>query len=135
MADIPYVEVDYCQYAEWGYQKPTRIWGSPNVLSFKPLRCDGVSCPNLVEGSVHRKRHHRVRLSSPHQNLSSHLKYRIPKRLVLELIGEVPWPVRLVRTGVSGGFVFESMPVSPRSSPKLFRRLIVSTGGGRQRRL
>ena len=36
MADIPYVDVDYCQYANWEYQKPTRIWGSPNVLTFQP---------------------------------------------------------------------------------------------------
>ena len=25
MAGLPYINVDYCQYAEWGYQKPTRI--------------------------------------------------------------------------------------------------------------
>ena len=29
MRDIPYIDVDYCQFSDWGYQKPTRIWGSP----------------------------------------------------------------------------------------------------------
>ena len=23
MAGIPYVDVDYCQFSDWGYQKPT----------------------------------------------------------------------------------------------------------------
>ena len=27
MAGIPHVDVDYCQFSRWGYQKPTRIWG------------------------------------------------------------------------------------------------------------
>ena len=28
MTVIPHTEVDYCQFSKWGYQKPTRIWGS-----------------------------------------------------------------------------------------------------------
>jgi site-specific DNA-cytosine methylase len=33
MEGIPYVDVDYCQFTDWGYQKPTRIWGSPLCLT------------------------------------------------------------------------------------------------------
>ena len=27
---VTYVDVDYCQFCDWGYQKPTRIWGPPH---------------------------------------------------------------------------------------------------------
>jgi hypothetical protein len=86
MAGIPYTDVDYCQYSDWGYQKPTRIWGSPHVRGFVPKTCDLKACPNLARDQRGRtKGHHKVRLSSPTQNLPPHLKYRIPEALVLEL--------------------------------------------------
>ena len=31
MMNIPFVDIDYCQFSDWGYQKPTRFWGSPNL--------------------------------------------------------------------------------------------------------
>ena len=31
MKDIPFIDVDYCMFSDWGYQKPTRIWGSPAI--------------------------------------------------------------------------------------------------------
>ena len=31
MADVPYVDLDYCQFSTWGYQKPTRFWGGAHV--------------------------------------------------------------------------------------------------------
>ncbi len=27
MQPYGYVDVDYCQFCDWGYQKPTRVWG------------------------------------------------------------------------------------------------------------
>ena len=29
MANLPFVDVDYCQFCDWGYQKPTGIWVDP----------------------------------------------------------------------------------------------------------
>ena len=29
--DIPFVDIYYCQFSTWGYQKPTRFWGSPHL--------------------------------------------------------------------------------------------------------
>jgi hypothetical protein len=26
MFNLPYTDVDYCRYSEWGYKKRTRIW-------------------------------------------------------------------------------------------------------------
>ena len=37
MNDIPFVDVDYCQFACWGIKKPTRFWVSPNLQQTPPL--------------------------------------------------------------------------------------------------
>ena len=45
---LPFYDVDYCMYSDWGYQKPTRIW--TNKKDFKPLVCDkSGSCGNMIE--------------------------------------------------------------------------------------
>jgi hypothetical protein len=63
MTGIPFIDVDYCQFSDWGYQKPTRIWGSVNAGWHKDIKCNGRTCPNLdwqawVVGTNPR-RHHR----------------------------------------------------------------------------
>ena len=50
MQGIPFVDADYCQYSNWGYQKPTRFWGSPDLLDLSLKCCDGQTCPNLLPG-------------------------------------------------------------------------------------
>ena len=48
MEGIPYADVDYCQYSDWGYKKPTRIWAdSITLTNLKPRICDGLHCLNL----------------------------------------------------------------------------------------
>jgi len=46
----PFYDVDYCRYADWGYQKRTRIW--TNLVGFVPKLCNK-ECGQLVHG-VHR---------------------------------------------------------------------------------
>ena len=90
MQGIPYTDADYCQYSDWGYKKPTRFWGSPGIEKLKLRLCDRLTCPNvtgILRANGQRK--HRITLSSPHQNLPTHLKYRIPAALILELGGFV----------------------------------------------
>lgn len=89
MQGLPFVDVDYCQYSNWGYQKPTRIWGSEEVVRVRGRTCDGITCPNLVEPTQDppEKRRHRVKLSSPHESVPTYQKYRIPEQLVRELGG------------------------------------------------
>jgi len=48
MQDIPYVDIDYCQFCDWGYQKPTRFWGSPEIGRLAPVKCNGRDCVNPV---------------------------------------------------------------------------------------
>ncbi len=82
MQRLPFVDAEYCPYMKWGYQKPTRIWGTAELLRVATKMCDGFTCPNLVEG----KPYHRLRLNSPHQNLSANQKYRVPEDLVRQVV-------------------------------------------------
>ena len=47
MKGLPYVDVDYCQFTDWGYQKPTRIWGSPSLGFLGNVLCDRKTCSNI----------------------------------------------------------------------------------------
>jgi hypothetical protein len=49
MANLDFIDVDYCQYARWWYKKPTRIWGSPDIKEVEGKTCDGYACLNLLE--------------------------------------------------------------------------------------
>ena len=45
---IPYYDVSYCMYSDWGYEKRTRIW--TNKKNWNNLLCDkSGSCGNMVE--------------------------------------------------------------------------------------
>lgn len=43
----PYYDVDYCKYADWGYQKRTRVW--TDLKGFIPKLC-AKDCGQLVDG-------------------------------------------------------------------------------------
>tara|TARA_R110000803_G_scaffold102283_1_gene170345 strand:- start:19061 stop:19870 length:810 start_codon:yes stop_codon:yes gene_type:complete len=48
MKDLPFYDVDYCMYSDWGYQKRTRIW--TNKKDFNNKLCDkSGSCGNMVD--------------------------------------------------------------------------------------
>jgi hypothetical protein len=51
ITDLPYYDVDYCRYADWGYKKSTRIW--TNIKNFIPKKCNK-KC-NSIEGTRHKK--------------------------------------------------------------------------------
>jgi hypothetical protein len=47
MKDIPFYDVDYCMFSDWGYRKRTRIW--TNKKGWNALKCDGSgSCGNMM---------------------------------------------------------------------------------------
>ena len=53
---LPYYDVDYCKYSDFGYKKRTRIW--TNKKDFKPLLCN-LDCNNLIineDQVVHKER-------------------------------------------------------------------------------
>jgi len=46
--NLPYYDVSYCMYSDWGYEKKTRIW--TNKLDWNNLICDkSGSCGNMIE--------------------------------------------------------------------------------------
>ena len=62
MQGIPYVDVDYCQFSNWGYQKPTRIWGSIELTQKGKAICDWKTCTNLDARREEKPMAHRMKL-------------------------------------------------------------------------
>ena len=60
MKDLPFVDVDYCQYSAWGYRKPTRIWGSKDIVERGGKICSLPTCPNAEKSSDGHWRHKRL---------------------------------------------------------------------------
>mgnify|MGYP003631005079 FL=1 len=53
MKDIPFYDVSYCMYSDWGYEKRTRIW--TNKKDWENKICDkSGSCGNMIQ-SQHKK--------------------------------------------------------------------------------
>jgi hypothetical protein len=89
ITDLPQVCVGYCQYSDRGYRNRTRLW---NNIPLTPRTCDG-SCANM-DG-----KRHRVNLINRGGYL--HEKYRVPSRLIEELLGAVT--SRAVNSPEGGG--------------------------------
>ena len=81
MAKIPFVDVDYCQFSQWGYQKPTRIWGDPSISELSPRICDGKNCVNLVQRPNGRLGHREI-LGGKNMKITRNQKFRIPEALL-----------------------------------------------------
>jgi hypothetical protein len=48
MEHLPFYDVDYCMYSDWGYKKRTRIW--TNKEGWHAKLCDGSgACGNMIE--------------------------------------------------------------------------------------
>jgi hypothetical protein len=85
LSNIPFINVDYCQFSDWGYQKPTRIWGSENLLSLGDKVCDGKTCSQLIEGQNGHLRH-KERLGGYGMKVGTKQKWRVPEKLVSFLL-------------------------------------------------
>lgn len=95
MESLPYFDVDYCRYADWGYRKRTRIWS--NHRHSDPRLCDG-ACGSMRPGT---KRHRRCaggartrtkrvvgkrdRIRSAWGQTTLRERYRVPPELVRQL--------------------------------------------------
>ena len=67
MEDLPYYDVDYCKYSDWGYRKRTRIW--TNKENFNNKLCSKKKHPKCVAFDFHGIK-----------------RYRVPEKLINELI-------------------------------------------------
>jgi len=51
MVGLPFTDIDYCCYCDWGYRKKTRLW---NNIGFEGDQCKGRgACPNM-DGNKHK---------------------------------------------------------------------------------
>ena len=81
MKDIPFYDVDYCMYSDWGYRKRTRIW--TNKKEFKNLMCGlkhGQRCNNRIG------QRHNIMLGQELEKYTTlEDRYRIPEELIYSL--------------------------------------------------
>lgn len=89
-ASIPFYDVDYCKYTNWGYRKRTRIWyGGVQNENFIPLLCRK-DCGYVFDG-----RHLMVAIGSNNKNKGQgggkdrNSRYKIPEKLLRELLPPV----------------------------------------------
>ena len=87
MQKLPYLDVDYCQFSEWGYKKPTRIWGSKQLIELPNVVCQPKLCP-LTKDGPHGKRVHIEQLGGNRMRFSTAQKAIFPERLVDYLLQE-----------------------------------------------
>jgi len=67
MKDIPYYDVSYCMYSDWGYRKRTRIW--TNKKDFEAKLCDGSgSCGNMTD--IQNKKQHTKVLANGYEMIN-----------------------------------------------------------------
>ena len=78
MKNIPYYDVDYCKYSDWGYKKSTRIW--TNKEDFNNLMCKK-DCKNM-NGNIHKARLADKQIKT---EFNQQQKYRIPPELIYSL--------------------------------------------------
>tara|TARA_R110000803_G_scaffold118460_2_gene186852 strand:- start:761 stop:1423 length:663 start_codon:yes stop_codon:yes gene_type:complete len=87
--DIPFYDVSYCMYSNWGYEKRTRIWTNKN--DFNNLICDkSGSCGNMIEsqhkrvcdGGYDKRKKDKTNYASGTNKLD---RYRIPEDLIFSL--------------------------------------------------
>jgi site-specific DNA-cytosine methylase len=88
MMGIPFTDVDYCMYSDWGYKKKTRIW---TAVDYEGKLCNK-KCGNINNG-VHGKptmfyipkSGNLDKSIAVYRNQSRDDMYRIPEKLIIEL--------------------------------------------------
>lgn len=82
MLGIPYIDVDYCRFSDWGYKKRTRIWTTAYVENQLCLGKD--KCKNMI-GNAHKNaigNHHHAREFWAVKGKRLEQRYSIPATLI-----------------------------------------------------
>ena len=86
MLGIPFTDVDYCMYSDWGYKKKTRIW---TAVDYQVKLCDK-KCGNINNG-IHGapimpfKVYNLDKSLAVYRSQNKDYLYRIPEKLIQEL--------------------------------------------------
>jgi site-specific DNA-cytosine methylase len=79
LSGVPFYDVDYCKYSNFGYRKRTRIW--TNVEGFDAKLCNK-DCENMVAN----KSRHMLNVSiNKFQINRLHQRYAVPAQLIKDL--------------------------------------------------
>ena len=86
MKDLPFYDVDYCKYSDWGYRKRTRIWTNKKDWDNLICNCDcgytiGKKHINNLGNSLLKESGKKVS-----KNYNQTEKYRIPSDLIYSLL-------------------------------------------------
>ena len=94
-----FIDVDYCQFSDWGYKKQTRLWVLSSLSKVSYLVCDPHTCSQMLDGKDGR-RVHREHLGGKQMKFSTRQKERMPSSLVNYLLQGVlfPSPIREEKT-------------------------------------
>ena len=87
---LPYIDLDYCQFAKGGFKKATRFWCCDEIAKRPSVVCDYHSCANLdraYEERTGRKRHLRAIGGQGVRNPKKDEVLGIPARLIQYLCG------------------------------------------------
>lgn len=74
MMGLPYYDIDYCMYSDWGYRKRTRIW--TNKKDFIGKLCNK-ECGNMIDNK------HKAGVEKDFHKMD---RYRIPPTLIHDLL-------------------------------------------------
>ena len=87
MKGMAHVDLDYCMFEDFVYQKPTRFWvPTPMARELAHIKCDG-QCQSMVT-EPDGKRHHRLQIGGKAPiHVSKEKAYRIPQAIVEYLCG------------------------------------------------
>ena len=87
MEGIPFSDVDYCAYCDWGYRKRTRLW---NNVEFIGKMCPGRGCCPNMDGSKHKTTAQQGRNLGKEGMYGTHFSqqnlHKIPPNLCLDLV-------------------------------------------------
>ena len=90
MRGYPQVDVDYCQFEECGFQKPTRFFGSKHLEGLPPVLCDQKNCSSLrplAEGAATEHRAHLRPMGGKERGVRREVAYHIPEGVVEYVAG------------------------------------------------
>ena len=83
MRGIPYVDLDFCKFSDWGYQKPTRFWRRPNLGKLAHVRCPCRKWRNVVvDPDGNGFHHHKEILGGNAMRFNTEKKGGIPAAVV-----------------------------------------------------
>ena len=119
------MDIDYCQFSDWGYQKPTRFWGSTNLGLLAHVRFPGRSCLNVVVDDT--GLHHKERLGGNSMKFRTTLKGRIPPKVVEYLIREGEYAPSKGKKGVKS-YRFRGYKMDPGVRDRVMKELGVTKG-------